>query len=67
MSTDTSFTLMEVPTEVHARIKGISLKTGIKLKRLVAELINEGLKAKNYAGEVAHSGATDKGEKPPSG
>ncbi|HCE46701.1 MAG TPA: hypothetical protein DET40_24400 [Lentisphaeria bacterium] len=67
MSTDTSFTLMEVPTEIHARIKGISLKTGIKLKHLVAELINEGLRSKNFAREVALSGATDKGEKPPSG
>lgn len=52
MSTDPSLALMEIPSEIHAKVKTLSLHTGIKMKHLSGQLVKAGLKSKYIAEQV---------------
>ncbi|MFZ2653306.1 MAG: hypothetical protein WAX69_00175 [Victivallales bacterium] len=57
MSTRVDIAHVEIPAGLHAILRKISDKTGIKIKNLAKDLIIEGLKTDCSAGMVARSGA----------
>ena len=59
MSTRVDLTHVEIPNRLHAILRRISDKTGIKINRLAGDLITVGLTAKCSAKMVARSGVTD--------
>ncbi len=46
MSTDPSVTHLEIPNEIHAKVKTLSVHTGIKMKRITEQLMSAGLRSK---------------------
>ena len=59
MSTRTDISHVEIPNKLHAILKKISLKTGIKLKNLSTDLIIEGLRSDYSTRMVARSGVAE--------
>ena len=59
MSTRIDLTHVEIPTRLHAILRKISDKTGIKINRLAADLITAGLMADCSANMIVRSGVIE--------